>query len=334
MVRILVSGFGFMGRVHARALSGLCGVEVAGVVDPRGEEIRGALRENGCGEASLHTDLETALQACDCDAVDLCVPTDLHRAQAELAFARSKHVFCEKPLALNMEDANAMVAGAQNAGVYLMVGHCLRFWAEYVELERVVRSGELGALRSLEMTRRAGRPGYTAGDWVADPSRCVGAALDLHIHDADFINHLLGLPRAVTSCGSLYPSGWDHISTIYHFDAPRVSAVGGWDQPAGWAFRMEYHAVFERGTMDFDSPASPALMRCESDGKPEAVLLPQPDAAAPEGLAAYAAELDYFAGCIKRGEPPQTATGAQAAQSLRLVLAEIESARTGRTISL
>lgn len=334
MTRVLLSGFGFMGRIHARVLRGLSGVEIAGVADPRGEEVRGALREEGCAETPLYTDLKTALQASDCDAVDLCVPTDLHRAQAGLAFACGKHVFCEKPLALNMEDAEAMVAGAEQAGVYLMVGQCIRFWPEYRELERVVRCGELGALRSLSLTRLAGRPGYTVGDWVGDPARCVGAALDLHIHDVDFVHGLLGVPKAVTSRGVRYPSGWDHITTLYDYDGLCVSAEGGWDHPSGWGFRMGYHAVFDGGTLDFESTASPALTRCLANGKPQPVIPPVVDAPHPEGLGAYAAELDHFLSSVQRNEQPHISTGRQAAESLRVVLAEIESAASGHTVKL
>lgn len=333
VINVAIAGFGFMGQTHARCMALHPEMQVVGIADAGDAATARRAREIGL-EVPVAVSLEQLLDEEDVAFVDLCLPTDLHRSQAEVAFARGKHVFCEKPLALTLADAEAMVEGAQRAGVFLMVGHCLRFWPEYRELERVVRGGELGPLLSLEMTRRAGRPGYTVGDWVADPARCVGAALDLHIHDADFLNHLFGLPPAVTSCGSLYPSGWDHISTIYHYDTCRVSAVGGWDHPASWGFRMEYHAVFEGGALDFDSSASPSLRCCESGGRPVPVPLPSTGVAAPAGCQAYAAELDYFAACIARGEPPQTATGAQAAQSLRLVLAEIESARTGRTVNL
>lgn len=334
MVRILLAGFGFMGRTHVLCLRRLSGVELAGVVDPRGEATREVLVEAGCGEVPIFSDLESALNGCDCRAVDLCLPTDLHRPQAEIAFSRGKHVFCEKPLALTLDDAEDMVRGAEKAAVFLMVGHCIRFWPEYCELERVVRTGEMGALLALALTRRSGRPGYAVGDWVADPSRCLGAALDLHIHDADFLNHLLGLPAGVTSSGVRYASGWDHIETLYDYGGPCISAGGGWDHPAGWGFRMEFHAVFEGGTLDFDSSSSPTLHRCEADGKPESVTLPALAVPAPVGLGAYAAELDYFVSCVARGEPPQVASGAQAAQSLRLVLAEIESAASGQTVKL
>jgi predicted dehydrogenase len=267
-------------------------------------------------------------------AVDLCLPTDLHRSQAQVAFDHGRHVFCEKPLALTSPDAEAMVRGAEKAGVFLMVGHCLRFWPEYRELERLVRSREFGALKALTMRRSSGRPDYAANNWTADSRRCLGAALDLHIHDADFLHHLLGLPRAVTSRGVRYGSGWDHIETLYDYGGPCVSAGGGWDYPSRWGFRMEYHATFEGGALNFDSCLSPALHKCAAEGRPVPVKLPAGPVAAPAGLVAYAEELDYFCVHIASGVPPKIANGVQAAESLRLVLAEIQSAETGQTVKL
>jgi predicted dehydrogenase len=332
-VPIVIAGFGFMGQTHAQCLAMNSRATVVGIVDA--DPASAAARAAQLGLcATVGSTLEEVLPQVNAAIVDLCLPTDLHRKQAETAFARKLHVFCEKPLALTLEDAEAMVRGAEKAGVFLMVGHCIRFWPEYRELERVVRRGEMGSLLALALTRRSGRPGYAVGDWVADPSRCLGGALDLHIHDADFLNHLLGLPAAVTSSGVRYASGWDHIETLYDYGGPCISAGGGWDHPAGWGFRMEFHAVFEGGTLDFDSFSSPTLQRCEADGKPQSVTLPALAAPAPVGLGAYAAELDYFVSCVERGEPPQVATGEQAAQSLRLVLAEIESATSGQTVNL
>lgn len=332
-VPVVIAGFGFMGQAHARCLAMNPRAVVAGIVDA--DPAAAAERARGMGlTAKAGATLEEVIGAVQARAVDLCLPTDLHRSQAAVAFARGMHVFCEKPIALSVDDARAMVREAEAAGVFLMVGHCIRFWPEYRELERVVRGGELGTLRAVALTRRAGRPGYTAGNWVADPGRCVGGALDLHIHDADFLHHLLGLPGAVTSRGIRRDSGWDHIVTLYDYDGVCVTAEGGWDHPAEWGFRMAYHAVFDGGTLDFDSTASPALTRCLPGGKPEPVTLPAVDAPHPEGFGAHAAELDHFASCVQRGEPPQIATGAQSAESLRLVLAEIDSAAAGHTIRL
>ena len=332
-VPVVIAGFGFMGQTHAKCLAMNPRAVVAGIVDAEPSGARERADELGL-QVTVEKNLGEVLAKTGARAVDICLPTDLHQSYADQAFSRGLHVFCEKPLALTNEDATDMVRGADSAGVFLMVGHCIRFWPEYRELERVVRSGELGALRALSLKRMAGRPAYTVGNWVGDPARCTGAALDLHIHDTDFLHHLLGLPAAVTSRGLRYPSGWDRIATLYDFDGLCVSAEGSWDRPAGWGFRMAYHAAFELGSLDFDSAASPALTRCEEGGKPQPVPPPALEIPHPAGLAAYAAELDYFLSCIQEGKTPQISSGAQAAGSLRLALAEIESAATGKTITL
>ena len=322
-----------MGRTHAQCLVLNPRVRLVGIADADPVAAQRHAGELGL-KVPVAASLGQMLEEVESMAVDLCLPTDLHRSQAQVAFDHGRHVFCEKPLALTSPDAEAMVRGAEKAGVFLMVGHCLRFWPEYRELERLVRSREFGALKALTMRRSSGRPDYAANNWTADSRRCLGAALDLHIHDADFLHHLLGLPRAVTSRGVRYGSGWDHIETLYDYGGPCVSAGGGWDYPSRWGFRMEYHATFEGGALNFDSCLSPALHKCAAEGRPVPVKLPAGPVAAPAGLVAYAEELDYFCVHIASGVPPKIANGVQAAESLRLVLAEIQSAETGQTVKL
>ena len=259
----------------------------------------------------------------ECSVVDICLPTDLHRTIALEAFAAGKHVFCEKPIALTRNDASAMTLAAHQADRQFMVGHCIRFWPEYIELKRVVDSSEHGRLLSLSLSRRTGRPGYSIGDWVNKPDRCLGAALDLHIHDTDFLLHLLGAPEAVVSQGLRDETGWSSISTQYHYEGRIVTADGAWNYPANWGFQMRYTAVFERAVLDFDSRSVLTLVAGESG--PVTLSMPPHDG--------YYHELAYFIGCLERGEPVSVSTGEQASASLNLVLAEIESAATGKQIS-
>lgn len=197
MQRIVLVGGGFMGAMHAKVYRLLPAARIAAVVDPRGEKVSEDLRTGR--NVPVFPDLAEAMKRVDCSAVDICLPTDLHRETALLAIAAGKHVFCEKPIALTGEDAAAMTAAARLAGRQLMVGHCIRFWPEYLKLKRAVDSGVHGRLVSLSLGRRTGRPGYSIGNWVNRPERCLGAALDLHIHDTDFLLHLLGRPEAVVS---------------------------------------------------------------------------------------------------------------------------------------
>lgn len=322
-MNVLLAGFGFMGRTHAAVLRELPGVVVTGVVDPRGEGIEAAVRETLGREVAVHRELEAGLTGCD--VVDICLPTDLHRGAAEAAFVAGCHVFCEKPVALTMEDAGAMVRAAEAAGREFMVGHCIRFWPEYEELKRTVESGELGRLVSLSLSRRNSRPDYAVGGWVNDPARCIGAALDMHIHDTDFVCELLGEPHAVSARGVREATGWNSIAALYDFgpEGPLVFADGAWNYPPGFGFQMRFSAVFEYGAMEFDSRAHPGLTLTVGSDGPVPVKLPSPQA---DG---YRRELEYFFECLNAGLPVQRSTGAQAARSLAVTLAEIESASAG-----
>jgi predicted dehydrogenase len=323
-IKIAILGFGFMGKMHAGVYRRLQNAEVVAIVDPRGEEALAAQADLNC---PVYPTFAEALGACSFDAVDICLPTDLHRVSALEAFAHGKHVFCEKPIALNRTDALAMVEAAKQADRQLMVGHCIRFWPEYGELKRVVESREHGRLVSLSMTRRTGRPGYSMENWVNQPERCLGAALDLHIHDSDFLVHLLGMPEAVYSRGIRDDTGWSSIVTQYLYRDTNVVAEGAWNYPETWGFQMQFTAVFENAVLEYDSRAETSLRLTRSGHLTEPVVL----ADSSDG---YFHELAHFIHCIGNGEPVAISHGAQASRSLELVLAEIESAGTGRLITL
>ena len=324
MQRVLLAGFGFMGKKHADVYHLFPDVCVVAVVDPRGEDLGESLRTSHLEGVPVFASLASAMEEVDFSVVDICLPTDIHRTIALEAFAAGKHVFCEKPIALTRSDASDMTLAAHQSDRHFMVGHCIRFWPEYITLKRIVDSGEHGRLLSLSLSRRTGRPSYSVDDWVNKPDRCLGAALDLHIHDADFLLHLLGAPEAVFSQGLRDETGWSSISTQYLYDGRIVTADGAWNYPANWGFQMRYTAVFERAVLDFDSRSALTL----AAGKAEPIVLSMPPH---DG---YYHELAYFIGCLERGEPVSISTGEQASASLDLVLAEIQSAATGKQISL
>lgn len=320
-VSIAILGYGFMGRTHASVYRMLPSARVAAIVDPRVEETRAVLASRQW-DVPVFADYASAAAAVDVSAVDICLPTDLHADAALEAFADGRHVFCEKPIALTVADAERMVAASVAARRQLMIGHCIRFWPEYAELKRLADSGQHGRLVSLSLSRRNERPEYAVGGWVNNPARCLGAALDLHIHDTDFVCHLLGVPRAVSARGVREPSGWNGMAATYDFGprGPLVFADGAWNYPGGWGFQMRFSAVFENAALDFDSRANPTLLLTVRGSGPVPVPLPDPPA---DG---YHRELAYFCGRLAAGLPIETCTGTQASESLAVVLAEIQSA--------
>ena len=130
-MHVALLGAGMMGETHAHAYTGISRAKVAWVFDKepgRAERLAEMLG------AKPTTRLEDILEDKLVEAVNIFLPTDLHRPFTERAAAAGKHVFCEKPIAVTVEDAQAMVEACQKAGVTLMVGHVLRFFGEYQRL--------------------------------------------------------------------------------------------------------------------------------------------------------------------------------------------------------
>lgn len=339
MQRIAIVGFKFMGATHAQIYRNLSGSELIAVVDRNPDRASAILRKLGF-DLPVYLTLEALLQEEEVDIIDVCSPTDLHLEFCLQAIAAGKHVFCEKPLALNLGDAEKICHAVSDGGVFAQVGHCIRFWPEYQALTEIVHSGSEGKLLGLALQRRSARPPLGEKNWLNDPTRSGGAALDLHIHDSDYIYSLLGMPPAVTAVGSKDQGGWSTIQTIYHYENTAVGAVGGWTSPDKWDFQMSFHAEFEQATVEFDSRREPTLTitRAGEATRPFPYGVPviessDTDLGNLSALGGYHNELAYFIDCLERGERPTIATPERARDTLRIVLAEIESAETGHTVN-
>jgi predicted dehydrogenase len=127
MKKIAIVGMGFMGTMHAQIYKQLRDAALVAVVDKRQAKARQVLAKLGI-QAPVFGTLEAMLRACNVDAVDICLPTDLHAPFALAAIAAGKHVFCEKPLALTKADGKKIAEAARKAGVFFQVGQCIRFW--------------------------------------------------------------------------------------------------------------------------------------------------------------------------------------------------------------
>jgi predicted dehydrogenase len=217
-----------------------------------------------------------------------------------------------------------MIAAAQAAGKRLMIAHCIRFWPEYVLLENLTKSGELGALLSLNLTRYGAFPSWGSDNWLADEKRAGGGVLDMHIHDTDYALYLLGQPDKMVSFGSLDERGPSHVFTTMTFGKTIVHAEGGWNLPAGSPFKMSFRAIFEKGAVIFD--AGPLTIY--EDGKaPRVPELPKMAAKGAGGnlsdLGGYYYELEYFYEKLQCGEAQERLTPESSRATLATTLEEI-----------
>ena len=332
MLNVGLIGAGFMGQMHANVYANIPEAQLVAVADQdeaKAREIAPDVVVYGTAEEMLKTEL--------LNIVDVCLPTYMHAEYTVKAAEAGAHVLCEKPMAMTLDEADRMIEAAEKAGVTFMIAHCIRFWPEYMVLKDIVDKGTLGKLTSLSCVRRSPTPTWSWDNWLTGPERSGGAALDLHIHDTDYVLYLFGKPASVFSSGIWDERGCVHIFTTYDYGSERsVFAEGGWDFPAAYPFNMSFSAVFEKGAVAMQ----PDLVVYEAEKDPVSPELPKPDIEAVQGvgniseLGGYFNEIRYFVDCILEGKKPQIVTPQDARDSLETVLAELESAKTGKEVVL
>ena len=128
-----------------------------------------------------------------------------------------------------------------------------------------------------EFTRRAAKPIWTWNGWMVDAKRSGGAQLDLHVHDVDYVNYLLGRPDTLYSRAIKTPAtgGYDIVASLFTYKGgPEVTIDAGWYMPDSFGFRAQYLAVFEHAVIRMDSAAQPSLqVFVEGAAAPETVSL-------------------------------------------------------------
>lgn len=323
MVRLEIAllGAGMMGSVHSQAWLQVADARVRWVFD---QDPGRAARVAETLGARPTTQLDEILSDPTVEAVDIALPTDLHRPFTEAAAAAGKHVFCEKPIARTLADAQAMVEACHRAGVQLMVGHVLRFFAEYTAARDVVQSGRIGEPKVIRATRAGAFPTWGAENWFADRARSGGPILDLMIHDIDYIRWCFGPVRRVYA----QEQGNYALVTLRLESGAIAHVEGSWAHPPGTPFTTKLEIAGTEGLYATSNQAGiPLAVRRVVDGEPAY----EPESPPPADP--YAVELQLFAAAVKAGERPPV-SGEAAIESLRVCLAAISSAEEGIPVEL
>ena len=341
MINVAVVGLGFMGYTHIKAYRQLSQARLATICDAVKLPEDGVLIAPGSTatapdairldltQVKATKSLEEVLADPTIDLVDLCVPTLAHPKLAIQALAAGKHVVCEKPLARSSAAAREIAAAAAQAKGFFLTAHCIRFWPEYAWLRQVIAAGTYGRCLGARFRRVSEAPLW-GKEHFFNGAKSGGALLDLHIHDADFVQYCFGRPQAVYAQGlSLYSGEIDHVTVQYRVaGGATVSAEGSWAMAEGHGFEMSYQAVFERATVDYNcTRGADALKLYENGQKPRTVALD----AKGDG---YYGELGYMLDCIAAGRAPTNSTAADGVSAVEICEAEDRSAKTGQVVTL
>jgi myo-inositol 2-dehydrogenase/D-chiro-inositol 1-dehydrogenase len=313
-VHLGVVGLGRMGRYHASNIAGrLPGLRLAGVADTDAQLAREVAAEL---ETGAHTSLESLLAVPDLEAVVIASPTPYHVSMIEETAAAGKHVFCEKPIALDVAATQRAVAAADAAGVKLQIGFHRRFDPDWAEAKRRIAQGDLGDVLLFRTSLR---------DKQVPPLEFLttsgGLFQDVTVHDLDTARWLVGEVTEVSSVGAAIADpriadldDVDHAIVTLRFASGAIGVIDN-SRAAGYGYECSTEVVGSR-----------AAIRIGNHRRAHCEWL-TPGASSVDWVVdfreryphAYMAELEAFAACISS----DTATEPSGADGLAaLVLAQ------------
>ena len=201
-IKVAIVGVGSISETHLKAYSATQDFEVYAFCDINKDRL--AYMGEKYGVTRLYTDEAEMLAALpEIEAVDVCTWNAAHAPCSIMALEAGKHVFCEKPMALNAKEAEEMKAAAEKAGKVLMIGFVRRFGNDTAVTRDFINAGNLGDIYYAKATylRRNGYP----GGWFGNKEYSGGGPLiDLGVHVIDLCRYLMGCPKPVSAYGATF----------------------------------------------------------------------------------------------------------------------------------
>ena len=340
-VGVGIIGSQFVSSIHAEALRASPGAELRAVASPTASHAR-AFAERFSIPRSF-TDYRELLARPEIDMVVVGVPNDLHCQLALEAAAAGKHVVMEKPLCLNLDEADRMIGACRSAGVKLMYAEELCFAPKYVRLKQLLDSGALGRPTLVKQSEKHDGP-HAAHFWDVERSG-GGVTMDMGCHAIEFFRWMLGRPpiRSVyaqmgTSVHAGRTRGEDNAILILEFEGGATAiAEESWTKLGGMDDRAEVHGSL--GVAYADLLHGNAIETYSTVGYDYAVE----KAGSTRGWSftiyeeawnyGFHGELAHFVDCVQNDRAPLV-TGEDGRAVLEAIFAAYESARTGAKVRM
>ena len=329
-MRVALIGSGRMGSFHAETLSQrLDGVRLHAVVDPApGAAARLA---EATGATCAYTDAAEAFADTDVDAVVIAAPARHHADLVVAAAAAGKHVFCEKPMAVDLDGADRAIAAARTAGVVLQVGFNRRFAPDWRAARALLDEGRLGVVRLLRSVTRD--PGGF------DPARVLPDTIFLEtlIHDIDALRFLNPGAEAVqvhAVADALVEPTWrergllDTGVLVVRFDNGAIGVAEACFE-AAYGYDVRGEVLGAGGMAEMGSLRRNGMVFSGASGQQVDTVRSDQELFRDS----YVDELAAFTSAVRRGAPAPV-TGDDARAALAIALAAAQSVRLGRPVLL
>ncbi|KZE51944.1 oxidoreductase [Brevibacillus parabrevis] len=343
--KIGLIGAGGIALAHLEAAKGEPRAEIVAIADVSKETATEKAEKYEIPH--VFSDYRQMLSEAALDAVIVCVPNYLHAQAALDALASGKHLLCEKPMAMNSGQAEAMIEAAKRADKILMVAQNNRFRSQAKEVKSWLDEGKFGSVYHAKTgwVRRNGIPGW--GSWFTQKELAGGGPLiDIGVHMLDLTLWLLGHPKPVSVLGQTYAefgpkkrglSEWGRIDENGVFDVEDMAVAmitfeNGFSLTldASWASHIEKENVFlqlygQKGGVSFGLLDEQLTLYHEWGGVMATTEL------SPKPCQERVALLSNFLDAIE-GKAEALCTPEQALYVTRLIEAIYQSARTGEAV--
>ncbi|MCM3870805.1 MAG: Gfo/Idh/MocA family oxidoreductase [Pyrinomonadaceae bacterium] len=318
-LKIGIIGAGYIGGVHASILARDERVHIAAVHDVAHEPAQRLA--NSCGARPAQSASEVIES---CDAVYITTPNTKHTELAIAAAQSGKHVFCEKPMATSLAEAQAVLETAGKSNSVFQVGHNRRFAPVYTTLKRLLTESHPPHSAHVKMNRGE----LLQPAWVGDPLITGGFLYETTIHMFDMMRFLFGEVTMLQALGSTheYPET-DDFSALLQFSGG-MHATFASSADAGWLFPYERVEVFCHHSTIVTRETESIVYNQLLDGQNIEQSMHQ---LAKEEKLGYQQEDQSFIDSITKGLPPAV-TAADGYKSVELVEACYRSVRTSAPV--
>lgn len=343
MVRIGIIGCGKIAQFrHIPEYNDNPDAELAGFYDLNSERAEEMQKKYG---GNAFKSYQAMLQDETIDAVSVCTANNSHAAIAVAALKAGKHVLCEKPMALTLEECELMVRTAEETGRFLMIGHNQRLAKAHVEARKLVNAGAIGKIISFKSNFAHRGPEAWSIDagkaiWFFDKEQAVlGVMADLGIHKTDLIQFLTGsrVAEVMAYLGTLDKRGKDgqliavddNAICIYQMENGCIGTI-----TVSWTcYGQEDNSTVLFGTegiMQIYGHPEHSIILEKRDGSKiyyDLDVIQTNDNQTKSGV------IDLFVSCLKENIPPEI-SGREVLSAMRAVFAAVESSLTGQKVKV
>jgi predicted dehydrogenase len=341
-VRVGLVGSQFVSTIHAESLRQCSAAEIVAVASPTKSRAQAFAEKFGIPR--LFTDYREMLALPELDLVVIGAPNDLHCPITLAAAAAGKHVVCEKPLCLNLAEADQMVAACRRFGVKLMYAEELCFAPKYVRLKQLLDSEALGEPTLIKQSEKHSGP---HADHFWDVTRSGGGVtMDMGCHAVEFFRWMLGRQIKIRSVYAQMSTqvhgdktrGDDNSIIVLEFENGCVAmAEESWTKPGGMDDRAEVYGT--KGVAYADLLRGNSIETYSNVGYNYAVE--KAELTTGWSFAIYEEawnygfpqEMVHFVDCVANDKPPAV-TGEDGRAVLEAIFAAYQSAATGCKVPL